>query len=137
MITLDDYVGPHSKSPDWTDDRRKNAIKLLIAVAELEAYMALDGVIFPRNPATGTSVSGQRYGGFRPKSCAIGAERSAHKEGLAVDIFDPVNEIDTWLMANQDKLALCGAYIEHPDATNKWAHISILAPKSGKRIFYP
>ena len=137
MITLEDYVGPHSASADWNAARRANGAKLITAVAIMESYMAQDGVIFPINPATGTSVSGQRYGGFRPQSCTIGAPNSAHKDGLAVDVSDPINEIDRWLMANQDKLVLCGVYIEHPDSTIGWAHISLRRPKSGRHVFFP
>lgn len=137
MITMEDYVGPHAASPDWTEDRRANAARLLNACAILEAYAAKDGVQFPVNPATGSGVSGKRYGGFRPQSCTVGAPGSAHKEGLAVDRFDPSGAIDAWCMANQDKLELCGIYIEHPDETDGWSHWSIRPPKSGRHVFYP
>lgn len=137
MITLEDYVGIHSASLDWDDARRANAAALLDAVALLESYAAQDGVPFPINPATGSGVSGQKFGGFRPQSCPIGASASAHKEGLAVDLFDPSGAIDAWCMANQDELELCGIYIEHPSATQGWSHWSIRAPKSGRHVFYP
>ena len=44
MITLNQYVGPHRSSPDWTPIREQNATKLLAACAELEVEAAADGV---------------------------------------------------------------------------------------------
>lgn len=137
MITLEDYVGPHADSQDWTEERRGNAARLLNACAILEAYAAQDGVRFPVNPATRSGVSGKRYGGFRPQSCHIGAPSSAHKEGLAVDLFDPRGNIDKWCLANQDKLALFGIYIEHPSETAGWSHWTVRAPASGRHVFFP
>lgn len=137
MITLDQYVGPHADSEDWTPERQSNATKLLWACSQLELEMAADGVEFPDNPATGSGVSGQTFGGFRPQSCPEGAPHSAHKEGLAVDRYDPAGEIDNWLLAHQDSLNRHGIYIEHPDSTHHWSHWSTRAPGSGLHVFRP
>ena len=137
MITLEQYVGGHEASPDWTPERQSNATKLLYTCAQLELEMIADGVVFPDNPHTGSGVSGQTFGGFRPQDCPQGAPHSSHKEGLAVDRYDPNNAIDTWLMAHQDALERFGIYIEHPDSTHGWSHWSIKAPGSGKHVFYP
>lgn len=137
MITLDQYVGPHAKSPDWTPERQENAKRLLEACAGLEVEMTLDGVPFPDNPATKSGVSGQTFGGFRPQNCPQGAANSSHKLGLAVDRYDPHGEIDVWLMAHQDRMEVYGIYIEHPSATPGWSHWTIKAPGSGRRVFYP
>lgn len=137
MITLEQYVGPHAKSPDWTPARQDNAIKLLDACAALEAEMVAAGIKFPDNPATGSGVSGQTLGGFRPQATTVGAPNSSHKTGEAVDRFDPKGEIDAWLMAHQDRLVYHGLYIEHPSATPRWSHWTTRAPRSGNRVFYP
>lgn len=137
MITLDQYVGPHADSEDWTPERRTNAKCLLVACNRLEELALADGVVFPDNPLTNSGVSGSRYGGFRPQDCTIGAPKSSHKEALAVDRYDPNSDIDDWCMANQDKLEACGIYIEHPSATAGWSHWTIKAPRSGRRVFFP
>jgi hypothetical protein len=137
MISEADYVGPWYKSQDWTEKRQDNADKLLDSVSRLMIMAMDDGVNFPVNPATHSQVSGKTYGGFRPQSCPQGAPHSNHKEGLAVDIFDPLNKIDEWCMSNLDKLEECGIWIEHPDATEHWSHWQCVPPKSGKRVFHP
>lgn len=137
MFSLKDYVGIHWQSPDWNDARIANAQNLILACTRLQSIMEADNVHFPINPKTGTTVSGEVYGGFRPQDCPIGAAGSAHKQGQAVDRFDPDGLIDAWLMDNQDKLILCGIYIEHPSATPGWSHWSIRAPGSGAHVFMP
>lgn len=137
MITLNQYVGPHSASPDWTPERQQAATKLLAACCALEVEMARGGVSFPDNPATKSGVSGLTFGGFRPQNCPQGAPNSSHKEGMAVDRYDPRGEIDVWCMAHLDRLAHHGIYIEHASATPGWSHWTTRAPKSGNRAFYP
>lgn len=137
MITLNQYVGPHRDSADWTPAREQNATRLLAACCNLEVEMARGGVSFPDNPNTKSGVSGQTFGGFRPQNCSQGAPNSSHKEGLAVDRYDPRGEIDVWCMAHLDRLAHHGIYIEHASATPGWSHWTIRAPKSGNRAFYP
>lgn len=137
MITLEQYVGPHAHSSDWTGARQANAVSLLAACAALEGEMVADGVVFPVNPATGSGVSGQTFGGFRPQSCPQGAPDSSHKQGQGVDRYDPQGAIDAWCMAHQDRLAYHGIYIEHPSVTAGWSHWSTRAPRSGNRVFYP
>ncbi len=137
MITLTQYVGPHEKSTDWNDTRQANAANMLVACSKLEMLAKADGVKFLDNPATGNGISGSTFGGFRPQNCKQGAPTSSHKEGLAVDRYDPDGKIDEWCMANLDRLETCGIYLEHPDATLHWSHWSTRAPKSGRRVFYP
>lgn len=137
MITLAQYVGPHYASPDWTPARRANAEDLLKRCAALEAEMVRAGVEFPDNPATGSGVSGQTFGGFRPQNCPQGAPGSSHKEGRAVDRYDPRGQIDAWVMIHQDRLEAHGLYIEHASATPGWSHWTTRAPRSGSRAFMP
>ena len=137
MITMEQYVGQYDSPPDWTAARQLNAAELLVACWELEKLAIADGIEFPDNPATGSGVSGETYGGFRPQSCRIGAPHSAHKEGFAVDRYDPKGLIDSWCMANQAKLAACGIYLEHPSKTIGWSHWTTRAPLSRNRVFMP
>jgi hypothetical protein len=137
MITLEQYFGPHFNSPDRTEARTIAANDLLRTVSMLMEEMMAAGVDFPINPATGCEVSGQTYGGFRPQNCPQGAPNSSHKEGMAVDLYDPHGDIDAWLLKNEDVLVRHGVYIEHPDKTKNWSHWSIKPPKSGRHIFWP
>lgn len=138
MITYEQYVGKWSKSPDLTPERVKN-IKdnLLPKVEALFIHLVLAGVDFKTNPTTVSQVSGQTYGGFRPQDCPQGAPHSSHKEGLAVDIYDPLNQIDNYLLAHPELLEEFGIYIEHPNSTSHWSHWSVRAPRSGRHIFNP
>lgn len=139
MITLDEYVGAWATSPDWTPTRQANAQKLLDMCDRLRVRMEADGVIFKVSPKTGTCVGGEHdgMGGFRPQNCTQGAVHSSHKEGLAVDNYDPDNAIDKWLVAHQEDLEYYEIYIEDPIFTPGWSHWSIQAPRSGKHIFIP
>lgn len=137
MISLADYFGDWYEHIDAVDARKENAEKLLDACSELEALARADGMVFPVNPQTSCQIAGQTYGGFRPQACKQGAPHSAHKEGLAVDIYDPEDEIDEWCLANQNLLERCGIYIEDPKYTPRWSHWSIRRPSSGNRVFLP
>jgi len=153
MITIEQYFGHWIDSEDVTEKVMSNAQTLLNAVDRLMDLAKQDGIRFMINPHTNSCVSGSEYGGFRPQSCKIGASNSSHKSGLAVDLYDPLNEIDNWCMQHSDEgglLEQCGIYIEHPSCTIKgykgasesWSHWNIKltpqdSPKSGKRVFYP
>jgi hypothetical protein len=137
MITLNQYVGVHLKSPDWTPDRQANAQNLLDACSLLEAEMIKDGVKFPTNPKTKNGISGETFGGFRPQDCPIGAPGSSHKEGMAVDRYDPTGNLDAWCMAHQDRLEFYDLYMENPKATPHWSHWTTRRPGSGNRVFMP
>lgn len=137
MITLNQYVGIHRDSPDWTPAREQNATRLLAACCALEVEMARGGVKFPDNPKTKSGVSGITEGGFRPKGSPTGVKNSPHKDGQAVDRYDPRDEIDNWCMAHQDRLAFHGIWIEHPSATPGWSHWQSRPVPSGNRVFWP
>ena len=143
MFTLKDYVGVHWNSNDWTGERQHNAMILINLCGKLQQRMEADGVHFPLNPKTGTTISGEIYGGFRPQSCPIGARDSAHKEGQAVDRFDPHDYIDTYISefdtadGGNTLLEEFGLYREHPDSTPNWSHWTTRAPHSGHRTFIP
>lgn len=135
MITLKDYFGPWLGHPDATSARLHNADTLLDRVNRLVDAATQDGVKLLTNPATGTNISGQLFGGFRPQSCPQGAPHSSHKQGQGIDLYDPHNELDAWL--DDDRLVAFGLFREHPDATQRWCHLTTRQPGSGNRTFLP
>ncbi len=141
MITLQEYFGPWLDHPDATPERKAAAGFLLEKVNMLLEDADLNGVVLEDNPVTSNAmhsrdeVSGQQYGGFRPQSCPIGAPHSAHKEGRAVDVFDPHGTLDAWI--TDEILSAYRLYREAPAATKGWAHLTDRAPASGKRTFAP
>lgn len=135
MITLEEYFGKFRS--EATPEHVANAIALLRSVSALHDALVTMGVTLPYNPKTNSLISGSQFGGYRPQDCCEGAPQSAHKQGLAVDLYDPNGEIDLTLYNHQDLLIQYGIYIEHPEKTPNWSHWSIKPPKSGKHVFYP
>lgn len=138
MISKVQYVGSYAKSQDLTPNVLANIDMLLKKVNSLMQVGMADGVMFRVNPETKSQISGQKNGGFREQCCTIGAPASAHKQGMAIDLYDPFNQIDSWLMQSPiAKVAYedLGFYFEHPDATNGWSHWQIRPTKS--RFFRP
>jgi hypothetical protein len=136
MILIDDYVGPHAGSDDWNQARIDNAVEWLRRVNRLiDAMMSRKLCRFRINPATGTMISGQTFGGFRPQSCPQGAPTSSHKEGKGGDLYDHKNEIDNAI--NDALLIEFDLYREHPDKTKGWVHLTTRPPGSKKRTFMP
>ena len=140
MISIKDYFGKYEGHADITPARYANAQRLVAKVNTLMAAMMADGVKFPDNPSTKCQVAGTGNGGFRPQDCPVGAPGSAHKMGLAVDLYDPEGEIDNWLNNNIEARGLyedLGLYFEALSSTIGWSHWSLVAPKSGRRFFIP
>lgn len=135
MITLADYFAGYPGHAGITTEHRANAEQLLVKVnAVLTEIVAIGAAKLDINPKTGSLISGSRNGGWRPRECQEGAEKSSHKEGRGVDVFDPDGDID---MALTDaRLAKHGLYREHPSQTRFWCHLTDRAPRSGKRTFY-
>lgn len=134
-ITTADYFRAYSGHPEITPEIEANADKLLVAVnALLEECIGL-GWVPHVNPATGTLISGQDNGGWRPRACPIGAPSSSHKQGRGVDVADADESLDS--LIDDDMLERHGLYRESPDATPHWCHLTDRAPKSGRRTFVP
>lgn len=131
MITLPQYFSIWPHTPEHT----KHAYELLRRVNDLlECYVESGGKL-EINPVTKSHVSGEKFGGFRPQDCPIGAPKSAHKTGEAVDVYDPDNKIDSWITdAILEKFDL---YRESPAHTLTWLHLQSRKTGSGKRTFIP
>jgi hypothetical protein len=136
MITIQDYFGKWNDHPAKTLTHVTNAQLLISRVNDLLAELLKTRRIdLDINPTTKTLVSGEQYGGWRPPECPIGAPRSAHKTGEAIDIYDADGDIDGAI--DDPLLRKHGLYREHPSATRSWCHLTTRAPKSGRRSFYP
>lgn len=133
FLTIDEYFGKWIVHQDVTPARYDNAVELCRRVNELLATVPHGTV--PINPLTQSIVGGTLYGGFRPQNCKQGAPTSAHKEGMAVDLFDPNNALDD--LITDAMLERHNLYREHPADTVGWCHLGTRAPKSGRRTFKP
>ncbi len=136
-LTLDEYLGPWKDHPDATEEVRANALRLITAVSHLLDDLMRNLIYTRVNPKTGSIVSGETGGGFRPQDYPVGAPRSAHKTGEAVDLFDPFNSIAGHLQMRPDLIRKHGLWMEHPSATIGWCHLQIRPVKSGNTIFQP
>jgi len=136
VITSADYFAGYPNHAEITDEIRENASELLILVNALLETAVACGVNLVINPVTKTYVGGTTNGGWRPSTCTVGAARSNHERGLAVDVYDEHNELDKWLT---DKLLeQFGLWREAPTATSGWwAHLQCVPPGSGRRTFQP
>lgn len=140
MITLGEYFGAKFTHPDATESRKGNARELLHRVNGLLGVAEMAGVyVAPIDPDTGTCISGARGGagdgGFRLQNSSTGAAKSQHKEGNAVDVYDPHNTLDDWL--DDETLAEHGLFREDPSDTPGWCHLQAHPPGSGRHTFKP
>lgn len=141
MITLSQWLGPWVGHQDATQEVQENAELMLERVNNLLTDALADGVALKINPKTRSWVSGQTLGGFRPSDSTVGARKSKHKTGNAVDIYDPLGELDGWI--TNDKLVEHGLYREHADHTKGWCHLQdvppgpVGSPHREKRTFIP
>ena len=87
------------------------------------------------------AIGGKRkYSGYRPRSCPIGAAKSAHKSGAAVDLHTrTVAQMDA-LRARIVKMgSIYGiTRMEDPSATPGWCHIDTRPHNfTGVHVFIP
>lgn len=134
-ITIEQYFRAYANHPEITPEIHENAVELLRKVNALLEDCLTRGWTPVENPATGSLISGQNNGGWRPSDCPIGSPGSSHKQGRGVDVADADNSLDA--MVHDIMLAEHGLFREHPDATQNWAHFSDRAPPSGRRTFRP
>ena len=136
MITLQDYFNDKPYAAEYN----LNALTLLYRVNNLIAAYTTDTGKLPEiNPITGSQVSGSKGGdgGFRLPTSTTGSSKSAHKQGMAIDLVDHDQHLDKWLDAKPDALIKYDLYREEPASTINWCHLSTRKPLSGKRTFKP
>lgn len=143
MITRAQWLGPYAAHPAAQAQAiLANGDRLLGAVNHVLGLAEADGVHLVLNPATGSLVSGQGNGGLRPPDCTVGAPRSQHKNGNAVDVYDPTRQLMAWLLADGARLLTLGVWIEHPQWCHSWAHLQSVPPAGWtleipRRVFLP
>lgn len=137
MLRIDQYFAPYAGNSEITDEIKQNATQLLESVNQLMLEAQEDGVGFTINPKTSSYISGAGNGGFRLSNSTVGASKSKHKTGQAVDIYDPDREFASWILAHKGKLADAGLYAERFEWTKTWTHLQNVAPASGQLLFRP
>lgn len=65
------------------------------------------------------------------------AKKSKHTTCQACDLSDPNGSLDAWCLAHPEALERIGLWQEDPGSTPGWAHVQIIPPNSGKRVFKP
>jgi uncharacterized protein YcbK (DUF882 family) len=65
------------------------------------------------------------------------ATKSKHLIGQAADIQDHDGKLARWVMLNLKVMEDLGLYMEAFASTRGWVHFQTVAPKSGKRVFFP
>lgn len=135
-ITLDEFFMGRDKTyaSELTSELRANAeITVSRANKLLERFYAAK----PQAHRRGVNS------GWRPKAINAktkdAAKLSNHMICKAVDLGDDDEDLDNWLMSAEGQRALEeeGLWMEHPKATPRWAHVQIVPPKSGRRVFMP
>jgi len=133
IISYEDYITAQGKypdrlkSPELTEDLKKNAESLLLYVNEFLEYIGV----------TYVNVSS----GFRPsdinKTVSGAGAKSNHLICLAIDIKDDGCVLWQKFLDNLDKAQELGIFAEDKRWTPSWLHLQCVPPKSGKRIFVP
>jgi hypothetical protein len=134
MITLNDYLTSsgkfkdRAKSKEVTTELLANVNKLLTAV---------NGILQELGVTLITVTSG-----FRPSNINAkvgGAKKSLHMTGLAIDLFDPDNQIGKQLKERYELLDKYELWLEEPSKTPQWLHLDMSKnrPNREKRIFLP
>ena len=140
MISASEYFGDKLTHPDCTQERQDNANELLTRVNALLARAKMETVYQDWiDEDTGTQISGAKGGygdgGFRLQSATTGKPYSSHKQGQAIDIYDPHSKLDMWI--TDAILEEFDLYRENPDFTRGWCHLQTKPPGSGNRTFKP
>jgi hypothetical protein len=138
MITMTQYA----RGRAVPTEHAANA-KLLLAAVNAILYEAAEDGAYEYTPDLDTDcqISGARGGsgdgGYRLSASKTGATGSAHREGNAVDVFDPDRRLAVWCVENPDCLDKHGLWCEDFRWTPVWCHFQRVPPRSGKRIYVP
>lgn len=137
MITMEMFYKGRDKqyACELTEEIQTNA-----KVTVLRANMLLDR-FYAANPKAAQNRGCNS--GWRPPEVNArthnAAKKSNHMIGRAIDIGDDDEQLDKWLMTAEGQKALeeIGLWMEQPSATPRWAHVQIVPPGSGHRVFFP
>jgi len=139
IVTLDDYwmgrdVG---YADELTETIARNAAVTVARVNHLLDAMAADGVHAECKAGTASPVAS----GWRPVEInarvPAAVPDSPHICGAACDLYDPRSALDDWCLEHLTVLAELDLWLEHPEYTEGWCHVQIVAPRCGSRVFRP
>lgn len=132
MLTLKSYLTSSGKYPE----REKLATKEIIANA-IDLIARVNALLEDIGHTEVVEVSS----GFRPadaNKAAGGATKSGHLRGLAVDIFDPRQQLSKMLQDMPGALYLHGLMMEDPNSTKTWLHVDTVPRKARtSQVFKP
>lgn len=136
QLFLTEYFGPHLSTVPG--DHYDNAGKLLSKVNVVLAAFVADKGVLHVNPDTGTLIAGNGHGGYRLDASTVGAAKSKHKTGQAVDVYDPHRDLARWVLEHPALVhQQLGLSIERPEWTPTWVHFQSVPPGSGVFAFIP
>lgn len=116
------------RSDECTTEVRINAADLAERVSKLLDSLGSVGGRATISSGFRTSAANRQVGG---------SKNSAHCEGRAVDLADPKGALAAAITRDVGILATFDLYLEHPDYTKGWVHLSTRGPLSGRRVFVP
>ena len=126
MISRDEILMGRDAQYPLTDDMEQNLQLLLTAVNKLRTDYGIPMYV---------------SSGYRPAAINAtvpnAATHSWHMVCAAVDFADVDRKISNWCLANLDKLAEYGLWMEDAGSTPTWTHLQVYPPKSGNRVFIP
>lgn len=137
-VTLLDYfrVDGFDCRPSVSPEIVANGVETVDRVNQLlDRYVRYALVNYHATPVTHIT-SGYRTP-VKNKSIPNAAPNSKHMSAQACDLYDPDGLLDDYCLHHQDVLAEIGIWLEHPACTRGWSHQQIVAPRSGRRTFYP
>lgn len=127
MITIKD-LNPKGHTPSQL--QMNNLVRLWKALAPVESKFYNDtGIVFKITSGLRTEEEQLQLNPAHPKS--------AHVLGLAADVLDLDKSFWDWCMENMDCIIENKLYLEDKLFTPKHVHLTLVAPKSGNRVFKP
>lgn len=125
LVTPQEYFGSQDVSA-LTHQQYCNAIELLYRINLLRQEL---GIPFTVNSGYRSPAHNVKIGG---------SPNSSHCQAAAIDLSDRSGQIYAAVTANNNAILIkYDLYAEDRSATPTWCHLSIIAPKSGNRVFKP
>lgn len=122
-ITATEYLMGRAKIEDLSDELRTNLSMVLNAV---NALLADFGEYRKVNSGYRRAIDNKAAGG---------SLKSKHLTCQAIDLEDKNGKLKAF--CTEEILEKYNLYMEHGSATPSWAHLQVVPPRSGNRIFYP
>lgn len=124
MISLQEMMGDN-KFEELSEELQNNARDLLVRVNKFRAEYGIPMYV----------TSGYRTAEHNVK--VGGSKNSAHCQCKAIDFKDNDGKLKEFIATDPAILERCDLYMEAPESTPTWVHLSSRLPNSGNRIFKP